>query len=35
MDSKNGLYGSFSGFVAAALLQPLENIKMVIILPPK
>lgn len=34
MDTKKGLYGYASGFVAAALLQPLENIKMVIILPP-
>lgn len=36
MDSaKKGLYGWLAGFFAAGLLQPLENIKMVLIIPPK
>lgn len=30
-----GLFGSASGLVVAALLQPLENIKMALMLPPK
>lgn len=32
---RNGLYGSLAGFVAATALQPLENIKMVMLVPPK
>lgn len=32
---KNGLYGSLAGFIAATTLQPLENIKMVMLVPPK
>jgi len=35
METKHGLYGSLAGFTAAAALQPLENIKMVLMLPPK
>jgi hypothetical protein len=30
-----GLYGSLSGSVIALVLQPLENIKMALMLPPK
>jgi hypothetical protein len=32
---EKGLYGYLAGFTAAALLQPLENIKMVLLVPPK
>ncbi len=32
---RHGLYGSLAGFVAATTLQPLENIKMVMLVPPK
>ena len=32
---KKGVYGSLAGFVTASLLQPLENIKMLLVLPPK
>ena len=32
---RNGLYGSLAGSVAAITLQPLENIKMVMLVPPK
>ena len=35
MDGKHGLYGYLSGFTTAAALQPLENVKMVLMLPPK
>lgn len=31
----DGLYGYLSGFFAASLLQPLDNIKMVVMLPPQ
>lgn len=34
-NSRNGIYGYLSGFTAAAVLQPLENIKMVLLVPPK
>jgi len=32
---KNGLYGYIAGITTAATLQPLENIKMALMLPPK
>ena len=32
---RNGLYGSVAGFTASVTLQPLENIKMVLLVPPK
>lgn len=35
MEGKNGLYGYLSGLATAFALQPLENIKMVLMLPPK
>lgn len=34
MSSFNGVFGYIAGMANAALLQPLENIKMAIILPP-
>lgn len=35
MEKRNGLYGYVSGFITSVTLQPFENIKMVLILPPK
>jgi hypothetical protein len=32
---KNGLYGYFAGMTTAAILQPFDNIKMALMLPPK
>ena len=32
---RKGMYGSFAGFIASITLQPLENIKMVLLVPPK
>ena len=32
---RKGLYGSLAGFIASVTLQPLENIKMVLLVPPK
>jgi hypothetical protein len=34
MLSQNGLYGMVSGVITTALLQPFENIKMAIMIPP-
>lgn len=34
MPSNNGYYGSLAGTVTATLLQPLDNIKMTLIVPP-
>ncbi len=35
MISQNGLFGMMSGMITTALLQPFENIKMAIMIPPK
>jgi hypothetical protein len=35
MISQNGLFGMTSGVIATALLQPFENIKMAMMIPPK
>lgn len=35
MVTQNGLYGCIAGVVNAAILQPLDNIKMGLIVPPK
>lgn len=35
MISQNGLFGMMSGVIATALLQPFENIKMALMIPPK
>jgi len=35
MISEKGFYGMFSGVVTTALLQPFENIKMALMLPPR
>ena len=35
MSSVHGLYGYLSGMATAAILQPLDNIKMSLILPPQ
>lgn len=37
MDSKtsHGLMGAVAGVIAAAILQPLENIKVAMMLPPR
>jgi hypothetical protein len=35
MDSKSGLYGYLAGVTAVSILQPLENVKMVLMIPPK
>lgn len=35
MISDKGLYGLYSGVFTTAVLQPLENIKMALMLPPK
>jgi hypothetical protein len=32
---RKGLYGSLAGFTASVTLQPLENIKMIMLVPPK
>jgi hypothetical protein len=32
---KKGVYGYLAGMSSAALLQPLDNIKMVLMMPPK
>jgi hypothetical protein len=32
---KMGLYGYIAGIASAVLLQPLDNIKMVLMMPPK
>ena len=32
---RKGLYGSIAGFTASVTLQPLENIKTVLLVPPK
>jgi hypothetical protein len=32
---KNGLYGYIAGMTTAAVLQPLDNIKMALMIPPK
>lgn len=32
---KMGLYGYMAGMASAVLLQPLDNIKMVLMMPPK
>jgi hypothetical protein len=34
MSKKTGYYGYVTGMVTAAALQPLDNIKMALILPP-
>jgi len=34
-NAKNGIYGCISGVLVAAALQPLENIKMALLIPPK
>jgi hypothetical protein len=34
MISQNGLLGMISGVISTALLQPFENIKMAIMIPP-
>lgn len=34
MPSNNGYYGSLAGAATATLLQPLDNIKMTLIVPP-
>jgi hypothetical protein len=34
MISQNGLLGMFSGIITTALLQPFENIKMALMIPP-
>lgn len=34
MSRKNGIYGYLAGTTTAAVLQPLDNIKMALILPP-
>ncbi len=35
MVSQNGLFGMMSGVISTALLQPFENIKMALMIPPK
>lgn len=35
MISQNGVYGMVSGVITTALLQPFENIKMALMIPPK
>lgn len=35
MISEKGFYGMFSGVITTALLQPFENIKMALMLPPR
>ena len=35
MISEKGIYGLISGVISTAILQPFENIKMALILPPK
>ena len=35
MDGRHGIFGSLAGFSAAASTQPLDNIKMVLMIPPK
>lgn len=35
MISDKGLYGLFAGVITTGILQPLENIKMALMLPPK
>lgn len=32
---KNGIYGYISGMTSAIILQPLDNIKMILMMPPK
>lgn len=34
MGKKNGYYGGLAGLVVAATLQPLDNVKMALIVPP-
>ncbi len=34
MSTNKGTYGFISGFIAAATLQPLQNVKMVLLVPP-
>lgn len=34
MASKNGYFGSVAGTVTVTILQPLDNIKMALIMPP-
>ena len=35
MISENGVYGMISGIITTAILQPFENIKMDLMIPPK
>lgn len=35
MISDKGIYGLISGVISTAVLQPFENVKMALILPPK
>jgi len=35
MISQNGIFGMISGVITTALLQPFENIKMALMIPPK
>jgi len=35
MISQNGIYGMISGVITTAILQPFENVKMAIMIPPK
>lgn len=35
MDGRHTVFGSMAGFMASASTQPLDNIKMVLMIPPK
>jgi len=35
MISQNGIFGMISGVITTVLLQPFENIKMALMIPPK